>query len=244
MPRFIRSVQSALDLLMPPTCVLCGATGDRGLDLCAGCRVELPGIAPCCGRCALPLPPGRTDGGLCGRCQLHPPPFEQCLAAFRYQDPLPLLVAGIKFRNRMNHIRLLGALLAEAMTDQVMASASPAMAPPDAIIPVPLHYRRLRERGYNQALELSRHLSRRLHLPVDAAACARHRPTPPQSSLERKERLANMRGAFATRERQDGRHLVIVDDVVTTGATVAELARSLRQAGAARVDVWCLARTP
>ncbi len=236
----IDPIQSVIDHLLPPTCVLCGGAGDDGLDLCAGCRAELPGIGPCCGRCALPLPPGRVDGALCGRCQRHPPPFEHCLAAFRYQDALPMLVAGIKFQDRMSHIRLLGALLADTVAERLGS----ADGRPDAIIPVPLHRRRLRERGYNQALELARHIARRLDLPVDATSCSRHRPTPPQAGLERKARLSNVRGAFATRRRQDDRHLVIVDDVVTTASTVAELARVLRQAGAARVDVWCLARTP
>jgi len=244
MPRLIQHIQTAFDQLLPPTCILCGGAGDDGLDLCTGCRTDLPGIAPCCGRCALPLPPGRLDGALCGRCQRRPPPFEHCVAAFRYQDPLPALVAGIKFRGRMNHLRLLGALMADAIVDQRTTPTGAEAQDPDAIIPVPLHHRRLRERGYNQALELARHLSDRLDLPMDPHCCSRHRPTPPQSSLERRARLTNVRGAFATHRRQDGRHLVVVDDVVTTGATVAELARSLRQAGATRVDIWCLARTP
>ena len=244
MPQLIQHIHAALDHLLPATCILCGGAGDDGLDLCAGCRADLPGIAPCCGRCALPLPPGRVDGALCGRCQRHPPPFEHCLAAFRYQDALPMLVAGIKFRDRMNHLRLLGTLLAEAIAAQLATSPDTAGSRPDAVIPVPLHRRRLRERGYNQALELARHLSRYMDLPLDADCCSRHRATPPQSSLERRARLANVRGAFATRRRLDGRHLIIVDDVVTTASTVTEMTRALRQAGAARVDVWCLARTP
>jgi ComF family protein len=244
MPRVIQYIRTACDQLLPPTCLLCGGAGDDGLDLCTGCRADLPGIAPCCGRCALPLPPGRLHGSLCGRCQRRPPPFERCLAAFRYQDPLPALVAGIKFRGRMNSVRLLGALMADAIAGQLAIQTGAEARRPDAVIPVPLHRRRLRERGYNQALELARHLSRRLDLPIDPSCCSRHRPTPPQSSLERKARLSNVRGAFATRRRVDGQHLVIVDDVVTTASTVAELARSLRQAGAARIDVWCLARTP
>jgi ComF family protein len=221
--------------IYPPTCVLCGAPGEDGLDLCAGCRADLPLIGPCCPRCALPLP--TAPNGPCGACLKRSPPFAACHAAFRYEDPLPTLVGGLKFRDRFNLIRLLGTLLAETLAGQPDAR-------PDAIVPVPLHPRRLRERGYNQSLELARVIARRLDLPVDARCCARVRATPPQAALDQKARRRNIRDAFAVTGEVGGRHLAIIDDVVTTGSTVGELARALRGAGCRRVDVWALARTP
>jgi ComF family protein len=233
-------------LLFPPTCVLCGAPGDDHLDLCRGCRQELPDLGPACVRCALPLPalpsaPTDTDGPLCGPCRRKPPPFARAHAAFRYEQPVPALVGGLKFGGRLNTLRLMGLLLAESLAASV---ASPAGDRPAAIVPVPLHARRLRERGYDQALELARIVGRQLALPVLAGGCERVRSTPPQADLEAKARKTNLRGAFQATRRLDGAHVAVLDDVVTTGSTVREMAKVLRQAGAARVDVWCLARTP
>jgi ComF family protein len=234
-----------LSLVYPATCALCGAPGDNGRDLCAGCRADLPAIGPCCARCALPfdldsVSPPQQEQRICGRCQTQPPPFACCRAAFRYEDPLPALVGGIKFRARMNLIRLLGNLLADAL---LSADGAVPAEQPQAILPVPLHPARLRQRGYNQALELARVVGRRLSIPVDASSCQRTRATRAQSELEERQRLQNIRGAFATTGRLP-RHLAILDDVVTTGATVSELARALHRGGCERVDVWTLARTP
>jgi ComF family protein len=229
-----------MDLMFPVTCVLCGAPGDHGLDLCSGCLRDLPGIDPCCARCALPLPTEVSNPGkavLCGACQSRAPPFTVCQAAFRYEEPLPALIAGIKFRGRLNLLRLLGLLLARRLRE---TSADL----PDAIVPVPLHPSRLRKRGYNQALELARVVGRALAVPLDADCCARVLATTPQADLDQKARMKNMRGAFSAMERVDGLHLAVLDDVVTTGSTCNELARTLRGAGAARVDVWAVARTP
>jgi ComF family protein len=237
------------DLVYPPMCALCGAPGADGLDLCAGCRADLPGIGPCCARCALPLPgPGASGRSgqaapdrLCGPCQRHPPPFDHCHAPFRYEDPLPALIAGLKFRGRLHLLRLLGALLARSLSDA--GGELPAL-----IVPVPLHPQRLRRRGYNQALELARVAGRVLELPVDSDCCSRVLATRPQADLDQKARRRNLRGAFrvtaAGEARLAGRHVAILDDVVTTATTVGELARALRQAGCARVDVWAIARTP
>jgi ComF family protein len=146
----------------------------------------------------------------------------------------------MKFRARLNLVRLLGELLADGLMD---AAATPDWTWPDAIVPVPLHPQRLRQRGYNQALEMARLLERRLALPVAAACCQRIRSTQAQSALAARQRRSNIRGAFDVTAPLP-RHLAILDDVVTTGATVSELARVLRRHGCERVDVWALARTP
>lgn len=216
-------------LLYPPVCALCGGAGD-GLDLCAGCRRELPRFGAACRVCAQPLGGGAD---LCGRCLRRPPPVTRTAAAFAYTTPLDRLILDLKFHRRLHLAPLLGALMAEHLAAQER---------PQVLLPVPLHPARLRERGYNQALELARPLSRRLGLPIDLALCRRVRATAQQATLTARERRRNLRGAFAVTRRPEYAHVVLVDDVVTTGATVFELARMLRAAGVARVDVWACAR--
>lgn len=226
--------------------MLCGALGWRHLDLCRGCLTDLPGLAPCCGRCALPLPAHVPDGLHCGACQRRAPPYDQAVAVFRYEGAVRWLIHEFKFRHRLALGRLLGHLLADTARWQAAASL------PDLLLPVPLHPARLRERGYNQALEVARVAASQLGIGIDPNGIERVVATVPQLSLARAQRLVNVRGAFRLRRvphgardpRLAGRHLAIVDDVVTTGATVGELARLLRRAGAARVDVWAIARTP
>lgn len=233
-------LRGGVELLFPPTCILCGAAGDDGLDLCAGCRDDLPGIAPCCTRCALPLPAeigGNGNPILCGACQRQAPPFAHCHAAFRYQGALPSMIGGLKFRGRLNLLRLAGLLLAASLRDS-------GAALPDAIVPVPLHRQRLRQRGYNQALELARVVGRELGVPVDDHCCERLIATRPQTELEQKARHKNLRGAFRATVDMQGRHIAILDDVVTTASTVSELTRVLQRAGCRRVDAWTVARTP
>ncbi|MEA3278554.1 MAG: ComF family protein [Pseudomonadota bacterium] len=233
---FHRRPNRVLSGIYPPTCVLCGAPGHRGLDLCPGCFEDLPRNLSCCGRCALPLPASRPGGALCGACQRRPPPFSACHTAFIYKDPVPALVGGAKFRARLNLTRLLGQCLALSLREQ-------GGAMPELIIPVPLHPARQRERGYNQALEVARTLRRELSIPVDTRSCVRAQPTAPQAGLEQKARRRNVRGAFRVQRAPEAAHVALLDDVVTTGSTVAELAKVLLKAGVERVDVWAVART-
>jgi len=230
--------ESILSRLFPPTCVLCGAPGSAsGRDLCAGCTADLPRNLEACARCALPFDTRMPPGTLCGRCQRRLPPFGRCLAAFRYEGVVPSLVVGAKFEGRLDLARLLGQCLAEAVR-----GSEPQW--PEVLVPVPLHPKRLRARGYNQAHEIARVLGRELSLPVDPLCCSRVRATPPQSGLDERERRRNLRGAFEVQEPLRWRRLAIVDDVVTTGSTIVELARVLRRAGAERIEVWAVARTP
>ncbi|WP_223296676.1 ComF family protein [Thiorhodovibrio frisius] len=228
----------AFESAYPPTCVLCGAAGFGELDLCLGCLADLPDVAPSCERCALPLPAGTPDGIVCGKCQRQPPAYDRCIALFRYQGAVARLVGDFKFRQRLHLGRLFGQLLAEAARWQPDASL------PDLLVPVPLHPSRLRQRGYNQSLEVARVAGRALGIDADRSGVERVVATPPQLTLAREERQSNVRNAFRVRRPLMARHVAIIDDVVTTGATVGELARVLRQAGAERVDVWAVARTP
>lgn len=230
-----RKVDEAIDALLayllPPQCTLCGAAGVDRLPLCAGCRDELPWLATACRLCAEPLP----VAGVCGHCLRRPPPQDGAHAAFRYAPPLDRLVQGLKFGRRLGLARLTGALLAQAATAQHWPR-------PDLLIPVPLHDTRLRQRGYDQAQVLAREVGRRLDVPVNWRTCQRVRATAPQSGLDRVARRRNVRGAFAITKPPGVNHAVVLDDVMTTGATVGALVTALKRAGVAQVDVWTLCR--
>lgn len=220
--------------LFPATCLLCNAPGTSKRDLCSGCYGDLPHNANACRSCAVPLGP---EGSLiCGHCQTQPPLFERALAAFRYEPLVDVLVRNLKFRSHLPSARLLGELLCEH-------TETHGVSIPDCIVPVPLHSTRLRERGFNQALELARPIARGWNVPILANHVYRARATAPQSQLDLKTRLTNVRGAFAVKRPIQARHVAIIDDVVTTGSTVTEMARILRAAGVEAVQVWSVART-
>ncbi len=214
--------------------MLCGERGHAGLDLCHACRLDLPVIEVACERCAIPLPATRHHGNLCGQCQTEPPAFAHCLAPFAYHAPLDHLLKDLKFKRRLALARTLGGLMAPWLADRTNGL-------PGRIVPVPLHPARLRERGFNQSLALAHPIARYLKLPLDIDSCRRLRDTPPQAELSARQRHGNLEGAFGVRRRLAGR-IAIVDDVMTTGCTVQALARALRDAGAAQVDVWVCAR--
>jgi ComF family protein len=219
--------------LLPWRCLLCGAPGADGLDLCAACAAELPRNRSCCARCALPLP---APAALCGRCQRRAPPWDAAWVPFRYAWPLDRLETRFKFGRDLAAGRTLARLW--------QREAPPAPLP-QLIVPVPLHPRRLRTRGHNQALELARPLAAALGVPLHRDALRRVRATEAQTELAAAARRRNVRGAFALREGVTlPAHVALLDDVLTTGATLAECARVLRRAGVRRVDAWVLARAP
>lgn len=212
-------------------CILCLGPDHSGFNLCTACRRDLPWLASACPACALPLPAGVN---LCGACQRRRHAFDSCIAAFSYAAPIDALVQQLKFGAHLYLARLFARLLAERLRN----------APrPDCIIPVPLHPARQRERGFNQALEIARPLAAYLGCRLAHDSCIRARQTPPQTSLTAGQRRRNLRDAFAVRLPLQGRHLALVDDVMTTGSTLDALARLLRGAGAERIDVWLCART-
>jgi ComF family protein len=222
------------DTLFPPRCALCGAAGAAGRDLCPGCHADLPWLHHTCDLCALPLPLG---AGRCPACQRQPPAFDRVIAPLRYAPPLDYLVQRLKFHQDLALARLLGQLLAQHL-------ASLPGPRPSVILPVPLHRRRLAERGYNQALEVGRPLRAALGIPLEPGLAQRVRHTGTQTRLSAGDRQRNLRGAYALADRPLPGHIAILDDVMTTGTTVNELARLLKSAGVARVEVWVLARTP
>lgn len=218
--------------LLPQQCFLCGqASGDA--PLCEPCRQALPVLPESfCPRCALPTP----SASICGRCLTQEPHFDATLACYRYDFPVDKLVQALKYSHRLALANFFAAALA---SQQRIATGTLA----DAILPLPLSRQRLRQRGFNQAAEIARPLARQLKLPLLLDACQRPIDTPPQASLPWQARRKNIRGAFECSVDLSGKSLIVVDDVMTTGATLDEFARTLKKHGAARVTNWVVART-
>jgi ComF family protein len=215
--------------LLPQDCLLCGAFSGR-TKLCKNCADNLPYHPQAsCPVCALPT----LDSQVCGYCLKHAPHFTVTCAAFTYAFPLDRLVQSLKY----SHNFALVSVLANALT--VRAASLPL---PDALIPMPLHPNRLRQRGFNQAHEIAQHIAGNLHLPVWPHAVTRILDTPPQASLPLKERRKNLRGAFACDNSIQGKRLAIVDDVMTSGSTLDALSEILLKGGAAEVQCWVVAR--
>lgn len=220
-------------LLLPPRCLICGEAA-AGPDLCAGCIAGLPDNTACCQQCALPL---ATAAPACGECLASPPPFTQAATAWRYEAAIAQLLPRLKFHDDLASGQALARLAAQRL------ASWPGWQGVDRILPMPLHVRRLARRGYNQALELARPLARTMGVPLDVQCLSRIRATAPQTDLDAPARRRNLRGAFAA-SMLAGETVVIVDDVITTGATMREAARTLRRAGAGDVRVLAIARVP
>jgi len=178
---------------------------------------------------------------MCGVCLKNPPLFETVYAPFLYKHDIKRLLIALKFNQKLTHARLLGNLMRGKLVEQFALN----QRMPDVIVPVPLHPKRQRERGYNQALELVRPLAKRYKIPLNLQLVRRKTATSQQTRLSADERRRNLKGAFVVKEGcRVPHHIVIFDDVITTGATVNELTKSLKRAGAHRVDVWAIARVP
>lgn len=211
-------------------CLLCVApSGDR--IVCGPCEASLPRLGACCLGCAVPL----AFDGLCGACQRRPPRFDAATCVFEYRFPVDRLVHRFKYSGDL----ALGRWLAMQLAERVRTAPRPNL-----IVAVPVTPSRLRARGFNQALELAKVVARSLDVRVAVDAIARTRDTQPQPGLRRRQRRANLRGAFRCGVRLSGEHVAVVDDVITTGATADALAAALLAAGAGRASVWAVARTP
>jgi len=208
-------------------CLLCGEESGREL-LCAACIAELPALPESCPRCALPSP----AAAVCGSCLNHPPHFDATLALWRYEFPCDRLVQALKYRARL--------ALAGFFARNLASRPIPEL---DLIVPMPLHPKRLAERGFNQALEIARGVARHLGRPIEPRGVLRVKDTPPQTELPYEERAKNVRGAFLCKLDLSGVSVAVLDDVMTTGTTLNELARALKRAGATRVENFVIART-
>ena len=219
--------------MLQQSCILCASHrgGDHGL--CNDCLQSLPWhTAPKCPQCGL-----LSDGRICGHCLQSPPSFDATHALFSYDYPLDRLLQHYKYRESLHLADTFSALFIKNLLDTGRASHA------DLIMPMPMHNARLQLRGFNQALEIARLISRRRQIKLDFASCQRTRLTPPQASLPLKERIKNIRGVFECNKDLQGLNIALVDDVMTTGASLNELAKTLKQAGAAHVECWVIART-
>jgi ComF family protein len=220
---------------LPQRCALCVGAA-RGCLVCAACAAALPRVDAACPSCALPSP----DGAVCGACLARPPPWSRAIAALVYGFPVDRLLVELKYGGRLALAEWAGTTLAASVAPS-LAARGPADRP-DCVVALPLSDARQRERGFNQAREIARRVADEVDLPL-ATPLRRGGHALPQTSLAWKERVRNVRGAFAADGTAHGTRIALVDDVLTTGATLAEAARTLRQAGAADVECWVVART-
>ena len=227
-PRILNNCLGIGRRLLPQSCLLCGSISAAG-PLCPPCYEDLPWLpGNHCAVCALPL----TSGRVCGACLNRPPRFDRVEAVFAYRFPMDALIHTFKYGRRLALAHLLGESLAGRVTCDV-----------DAIVPMPLAHGRLAERGFNQALEIARVVAAATGIALLPRACRKVTETPAQAMLPWKERARNVRRAFVCDADFEGKRIAVVDDVLTTGATLNELARVLRKAGAAEVRGWIVART-
>lgn len=219
-------------------CILCRGLSTLDQPLCHRCLALCPVPVCCCPCCGLPV----SDTGLCQRCLREPVPFDCCLAPFLYQYPVNRMLQMVKYQSRLELINPMVQPLAQLLLDHYRHDCWP-----EVVLPVPLHNKRLRQRGYDQVLLLARALQRQLPgitLPLNSRLLQRVRHSPAQQQLDASARQKNVRRAFALRGSLVGKHVAVLDDVVTTGATVSEITRLLKNSAVERVDVWSIARTP
>lgn len=234
-------VNKILAGLFPTYCSLCGLSSQRDIPLCLPCQGVLAANLRCCGCCALPLPGAAVAGEVryCPHCLSHTPPYTRVVAPWLYDEHIAFLLQRWKFHGERRLTRLFA---------QLWLDGGALPSPVDVIVPVPLHWRRLYQRGFNQSELLGRSLRR--HCPpivntrFEPNFVSRSRATNSQSGLTAKDRQRNLCAAFTVCQPCDDLRIAVVDDVVTTGSTVTALANSLREAGAKSVEVWCIARTP
>ncbi len=216
--------------LFPQACLLCSASKGGSLGVCSDCLCDLPyHDQSSCPQCGLPS----FERQHCGSCLASTPDFDLTTAAFTYAYPISQVLQQYKYQQQL--------FLAETFANLMLQKLKPHNI--DLIIPMPLHPNRLQERGFNQSLEIARIIGKRSNIVVNSQAVARIKHSPPQASLPLKERARNMKGAFICHEDLSGLRIALVDDVMTTGASLNALAKAVKAKGAAHVECWLIART-
>lgn len=215
----------------PAICVLCNQFHKRTLALCDFCIQLLPALENACRQCAYPL--ADPTYPLCGHCIKTPPSFDAATIAYRFEEPLRSIVHQFKYKD--------GLFLGSLLTELIIKAWEKNPTHPQCLIPVPMHPKKLKQRGFNQAVILTRLLSKRLGLPKDLNSCKKIINTPPQALLDSQKRIQNIKDAFSV-NKIPYNHIALVDDLLTTGSTANELAHSLKQFGVERVEIWCCAR--
>ena len=214
-------------------CTLCLSPTQSENLLCPACECDFPKNHNHCVICSNPFE--HKHALVCGICQKNPPHYITSHIPYLYASPVKQLISQLKFHGNLSYIPLLAHNFIHSIKHRKKL--------PEYIIPVPLHKERLRERGFNQALELSRFISQKLNIPIDYSLCRRDKATPFQSGLSAKQRIKNIKNAFSITKTHSYKHVAIFDDVVTTGTTVNELAKQLKISGVETIEVWAIART-
>ncbi len=230
------ALKNAGAMIYPKVCLHCNDAGYDGMDLCHRCLQRLPWVEHACSRCALPLP--SNDAVVCGACSNRDLYFDNAYTPFQFDGFISDAIYQFKFKHKLNQGKLLAQLLLKHIEEKQLEI-------PELIIPVPLHKKRICQRGYNQALEIARIVSKHISSELDYDTVYRNRDTSVQMELPAKQRHKNVQGAFSVKENATvlkNKHICIVDDVMTTGNTVNEVAKCVRNVGAKRIDVWCVAR--
>lgn len=222
--------------LLPYHCILCGFASTRTQDLCEDCHHYFPAMPNACPQCAASLLE-HENKVLCGMCLKQPPPFDLTHALYLYQKPITHLIMNLKFHGTLINAKILSRHLIEKIPEWYAGKPLP-----QAIFPVPLHPKRLQERGFNQALEIAKPIARALKLPLDYTSCIRHKTTNAQATLSASERHANIKNAFTLLHPIPYQHIAVIDDVITTGQTMREFCSILKQNPLQQIDVWCCAR--
>jgi ComF family protein len=232
-------MQKLFNYFFPHFCLLCKTKVSRvpALDLCVDCEKDLPLLINACPRCAAPLDNTEISLTACGNCLNRDLPFDRTLALFHYRESISHLLTSLKFQGKLTHAKVLSELLADYFAEYYRD-----LPKPELIIPVPLHKKRLRERGYNQALELALPIAEKLKIPLDKHSCMRTKATEAQTHLKARERKQNLRAAFSLDKPISAKYVAVFDDIITTGSTVYELSKLLRASGVTTIDVWCCAR--
>lgn len=240
MKRFIKSCAQALEkLILPYHCVMCLEISDQRRDLCQKCQNELPTFSHTCQQCGIAFP-GNPHPHRCGQCITHPPYFDNTVVGFDYQTPIDGWLRQFKFHKKGVYARILTEIFAEKLL-QIFIN-DPELKP-QIIVPMPLHWRRLTQRGFNQAHIIAQYLSRKLNIPLLKPTCVtRIKYTQAQSSLNLNARKHNMREAFSVQKLTETKHIAIIDDIITTGNTVSALSQQLKSSGVQRISIWALAR--
>ena len=220
------------DQALQPICLNCRTDPESNHGLCEKCLQLISLNATCCEICARPL----TQNLVCGQCQKNLPFFDRALTPLLYVDPVDRFLCGLKYREQFSFARF----AAGVMTNHALKTGQKA---PDMICPVPMTSKTLRKRGFNQSAFIGQLIAWQLGIPMSSNLILKTRDTAHQSDLKAKERQNNLKGAFECKRQVRGRHIVIVDDVLTTGATANEISKTLKKYGASRVDIWACART-
>lgn len=237
-------IKRILEIIYPRRCILCRQTRpsetNSALDLCLNCQKDLLLIKSSCFQCGIPLPHTKPEQ-LCGQCLQHKTSFDHTISIYHYQNPLVWLIQEMKFHRQPAIAHLLGQLMAKQLRDLLPLNSSSL---PEVVIPVPLYYKREHQRGFNQSEELAKRISNTINRPIDNQYIERHSPGQQQSGLNAKQRRKNVKGIFTIKNKKQKRykHVAIVDDVMSTGSTVDEIAKTLKKSGVEKVDIWILAR--